>query len=62
MHPSLYDVLLATPLILALFAFVPALLESLTQRSGVFVLVALLGAIWLAMFQLRLYALCYPLI
>ncbi|HEX9373822.1 MAG TPA: hypothetical protein VF897_22615, partial [Roseiflexaceae bacterium] len=62
MHPYLYDALLATPLILALFAFVPALLESLTQRSGVFVLVALLGAIWLAMFQLRLYALCYPLI
>jgi len=60
LHPYLYDVLLATPLILALFAFVPALAEEWTQQSGVFVVVACFAATWMSMFQLRLYALCYP--
>jgi hypothetical protein len=60
LHPYLFDVMLATPLILALFAILPALIESRTQRTGMIVLLALFGATWLSMFQLRLYALCYP--
>ncbi|HXH39928.1 MAG TPA: hypothetical protein VNN08_14960 [Thermoanaerobaculia bacterium] len=60
LHPYLFDVLLATPLILALFAIVPALVESLTRRTGVVVLLALFGATWFSLFQLRLYALSYP--
>jgi hypothetical protein len=60
LHPYLYDVVLATPLILALFTMAPALAESLTGRSGAIVLLALFAALWVSMFQLRLYALCYP--
>jgi hypothetical protein len=60
LHPYLYDVLLATPLIFALFALVPALAEELVQRRGVFVTIACFGATWMSMVQLRLYALCYP--
>lgn len=60
LHPYHYDVLLATPLILALFAMVPALAEVQTRRTGMFVLLALFGAAWLSLFQLRIYALCYP--
>jgi hypothetical protein len=60
LHPYLFDVLLATPLILALFAIVPAFVESQTRRTGLIVLLALFGASWLSMFQLRIYALCYP--
>jgi hypothetical protein len=60
LHPYLYDGLLATPLIVALFVLAPALLEEWTQRSGVFIVIACFGAVWLSMFQLRLYALCYP--
>jgi hypothetical protein len=61
LHPYLYDVLLATPLILALFGMAPALGESLMRRSGAFVVVAIFASAWLSLFQLRLYALCYPL-
>lgn len=60
LHPYLYDVLLATPLIFALFALVPAIAEELMQRRGVFVTMACFGATWMSMFQLRLYAMCYP--
>jgi hypothetical protein len=60
LHPYHFDLMLVTPLILALFAIVPALLESLTRRTGTFVLVALLAATCLSMFQLRIYALSYP--
>ncbi len=60
LHPYLFDVMLATPLILALFAVVPALVESQTGRMGMIVLLALFSATWLSMFQLRIYALCYP--
>jgi len=61
MHPYLYDTLLATPLILALFALLPALAESHTTHTGTIVLITLFTAAWLAMFQLRLYALAYPI-
>lgn len=60
-HPYLYDVLLFTPLCIALFAAAPALLESLNRRSGAIVLVMLFVAIWYSLFQLRLYSLRYPL-
>lgn len=60
LHPYHYDALLVTPLILALFAMAPALVEAQTRRTGLFVLLALFGATWLSMFQLRIYALCYP--
>lgn len=60
LHPYLYDVLLATPLIFALFAVLPALAEARTRWSGAFVLMASFGATWMTFYQLRLYALCYP--
>jgi len=60
LHPYLFDVMLATPLILALFAIVPALVESRTNQTGMIVLLAIFAATWLSMFQLRVYALCYP--
>ena len=59
-HPYLYDVILFTPLAVALFALAPALAESLTRRSGVFVLIAFLCAFWYSLFQMRLYAMQYP--
>ncbi len=61
-HPYAYDVLLATPMMLGLFAVAPALLEARVQRGGLFTVIALFGAIWLAMFQLRVYAMAYPVI
>lgn len=61
LHPYLNDVLLATPLILALFAMLPALIETHTQHTGAVVLITLFTAVWTSMFQLRLYALACPL-
>jgi len=60
-HPYLYDVMLFTPLAISLFAFAPALAESVTRRSGVFVLIGFLGAFWYTLFQMRLFALQYPM-
>jgi len=60
LHPYHFDLMLVTPLILALFAIVPSLAESGTGRTGLIVLLALFAATWLSMFQLRIYALCYP--
>jgi uncharacterized membrane protein (UPF0136 family) len=60
-HPYLYDVLLFTPLCIALFALAPSLLESLTARTGVIIMVVVFSAIWYSFFQLRLYALRWPL-
>lgn len=60
-HPYLYDVLLFTPLALALFALGPALAESLTRRTGAILLIVVLSACWYSMFQMRLYALRYPM-
>ena len=59
-HPYLYDVLLFTPLCIALFAIGPSLLESLTRRTGVILLAIAFTAVWYSFFQLRLYALRYP--
>jgi hypothetical protein len=59
-HPYLYDVMLYIPLVIALFALLPALAESLTRRTGAIILVAVFCASWYAMFQMRLYALRDP--
>jgi hypothetical protein len=59
-HPYLYDVLLFTPLALALLVIVPALVERVTDHRGVLVLVVLFLAIWISMVQARRYALWYP--
>jgi len=60
LHPYLFDVMLATPLIVALFAILPALAESRMNQTGMIVLLAIFAATWLSMFQLRVYAICYP--
>jgi hypothetical protein len=60
-HPYLHDVMLFAPLSLALFAFVPALVESRTRGSGAILLIVVFCAIWYAFFQMRLYALRYPM-
>jgi hypothetical protein len=60
LHPYLFDIVLATPLIVALFAIVPAMVEVRTGRTGLIILVVLFIATWVSLFQLRIYALCYP--
>jgi hypothetical protein len=60
LHPYLFDVLLMTPLILALFVTLPALVEVRTGETGLIILIVLFAAAWTSMFQLRLYALAYP--
>jgi len=60
-HPYLYDVVLATPLMLALFVALPALIEPMVNRTGVAVLIVVFCAIWYSFYQMRLYALRDPL-
>jgi len=60
LHPYLFDVLLMTPLVLALFAALPALVEGRTGATGLIILIVLFAAAWTSLFQLRLYALAYP--
>lgn len=60
-HPYLFDVLLVTPVIMAVFSVVPAVLESMTGGRGVFILAIAFAAAWYSMVQLRSYALWYPL-
>lgn len=60
-HPYLYDVLLFTPLCIALFALAPSLLESRTKETGAILLIILFSAVWYSLFQMRLYALRRPL-
>ena len=61
LHPYFLDRVLVPPLILALFALVPALAETRT-RTGVVTVVTFLAAVWTSFFQLRVYALCYPIL
>lgn len=61
LHPYFFDPVLVPPLILALFGLAPALGETHTGRTGLITLLTLLAAVWTAFFQLRVYALCYPL-
>jgi hypothetical protein len=60
LHPYLFDPVLVTPLIFALFALVPAFAEAHTARTGLVTLVTFLAAVWTSFYQLRIYALCYP--
>jgi len=60
LHPYLFDMLLMTPLVLALFAALPALVEVRTGGTGLIILIVLFAAAWTSLFQLRLYALAYP--
>jgi hypothetical protein len=60
-HPYLFDILLYTPLVLALLVIAPAHLESITEQRGVFVAAVFFLAAWIAMVQLRDYAMWYPL-
>jgi len=60
LHPYLFDVLLLTPLVLALFVCLPALVEVRTGGRGLIILIVLFAAAWTSLFQLRLYALAYP--
>lgn len=60
-HPYLFDVLLFTPLALALFAIVPALVESATDRRGIAVIAVFFLAVWVSMVQLRRFAMQYPI-
>ena len=60
-HPYLYDLVIATPLIFSLFAFAPAILEVRRSTTGVMPLVVAFVAIWYSMVQLRAYSVWYPL-
>jgi hypothetical protein len=60
-HPYLFDVLLFTPLVLAILAIAPSLFESMTAHRGVFVAAVFFVAVWVCMVQLRHYALQYPI-
>lgn len=59
-HPYLYDILLYTPLAFALFALLPALVESMTGHRGMAVAIIFFLAFWVSMGQIRKYALMYP--
>jgi hypothetical protein len=59
-HPYLYDVMLITPLILALFVIVPAMIESTVRRRGIAIAFAVFFALWMCMVHLRDYAVWYP--
>jgi hypothetical protein len=60
-HPYLYDVLLYTPLVLALFVVLPAFAETLTERRGIAIAAVFFVAAWVSMVQLRQYATQFPL-
>jgi len=59
-HPYLYDVLLFTPLVLALFVVVPSWIESASTQKGVAVFVTFFLAVWVSMVQMRDYAVRFP--
>ena len=60
-HPYLYDVMLFTPLVLALFVVVPCLVESVAAQRGLAVVAVFFLAVWVSMVQMRDYALRFPL-
>jgi hypothetical protein len=59
-HPYLFDLLLFTPLVLALFVVAPALIESMTEQRGIALAVVFFAAAWVTMVQMRRYAMQYP--
>jgi len=60
-HPYLFDTILFTPLAIALFGYLPALTESFTRRTGAVMMIAVFCAFWFSLYQMRLYALWYPM-
>jgi hypothetical protein len=60
-HPDVWDVLLASPLIAAVFCFLPADLEVMTNRTGLAILVSLFVTVCYVMVQLRAYAAAVPI-
>jgi len=60
-HPYLFDTILFAPLAIALFGYLPALAESLTKRTGAILMIAVFCAFWYSLYQMRLYALWYPM-
>ncbi|HEX2122634.1 MAG TPA: hypothetical protein VHL59_13425 [Thermoanaerobaculia bacterium] len=59
-HPYIFDVLLFTPLALALFVVVPAFFEAMAEQRGVIVVAVFLLAVWLSFVHMRKYAMWYP--
>ena len=59
-HPYLYDVLLFTPLVLALFIVTPSLVEMSATQRGVVVAAVFFLAMWVAAGQMRRFAIQYP--
>lgn len=60
-HPYYFDVMLFTPLMLALFVLAPSVIESVARRRGFVVIAVVFLAAWVCMVQMRLYAIQYPL-
>src|SRR6185369_12823923 len=60
-HPYYYDVMIFTPLMLALFVLAPSLLESKMLSQGVVVVAIIFLAAWVSLFQMRRYSVEYPL-
>jgi hypothetical protein len=58
-HPYLYDVMIFTPLMLALFVLLPSMLEVMTREKGLLVAVSIFLAIWVSMVQMRRYAVTF---
>ncbi len=59
LHPYLYDALLFAPLVLALFALGPATFE---KGTGLVTLVMFFAAMWTAFYNVRIYAMTYPML
>lgn len=60
-HPYYYDVMLLTPLALALFVLAPAVFERMSVGRGVIAGAVFFLAVWVSMVQLRRYAIQFPL-
>lgn len=59
-HPYYYDMMLFTPLMLALFIAVPSLIEPVTREQGLIIVITVFLGIWLSWVQMRDYAIWYP--
>lgn len=59
-HPYIYDLYMVIPLVLSLFAVLPAALERLAGNRGVYTFAFFLIALCYAMVSLRTYAMDYP--
>jgi hypothetical protein len=60
-HPFYFDVMLFTPLMLALLVLCPSMIESVARRRGFVVIAVVFLAAWVSMVHMRLYAMQWPL-